>query len=189
MGVDLFRQLHIALGAALLGVMICLFFESVRIVGFFLRGTVWVFVLDFLRIVGAAIMNLLYFHHYADGQIRWYDLVFECLAGWLFHICVGRFAVRFVCSVATYIIEFLKKLLRICLLPFRFVFRYVAKTGNLLAKNTICFFKKVFIFLYKYIIMLLYPFRLSRKKNRKETKNHGKETEKQEISNSSRFFH
>ncbi len=189
MGVDFMRQLHIATGAALLGVIICLFFESVCIVGYFLRGKFWVFVLDILRILGAVLMTLLYFQRFADGQIRWYDILLEILACGLFHLCVGRYVVQLMRRVIVCVIAFIKKILKIMCFPLRFVFELLVKMMRFLLKITRRFLKKVFIFLRRYIIMLLYPLRLGRKKKRKETQSRGKTKEKEELGNGSRFYH
>ncbi len=182
MGVDFLRQLHIATGAALLGVVICLFFEGVCIVGYFLRGSFWVFVLDAVRLLGAALMTFFYFHNYADGQIRWYDIGLEILGCWLFHFCVGRYIVRLMRRIVTYVIALIKKIFSIIWFPFRFAF-------GLLAKITRGFLKKVFIFLRQYIIMSLQAFKFRCKKKRKETEDYGKTKEKEKIGDGSRFYH
>lgn len=189
MGVDFMRQLHIATGAALLGIIICLFFESVCIVGYFLRGKFWVFAMDLLRIFGAALMTLLYFYRFADGQIRWYDVVLEISACVLFHICVGRYIVRLMRRVIVRVIAFAKRILKIICFPFAFVFKLLVKMMKFLLKITGRFFKKVFIFLRRYIIILLYPLQRKRKRKRKETQSYGKAKEKQENGNGSRFYH
>ncbi len=187
MGVDLARQLHVALGAALLGVGISLFFEAVRVVGHFLRGSFWRFVLDLVRVVAAVLATLSYFQRSADGQIRWYDIGALVLSAWLFHFCLGRFLVRPLCRLLSFFAAVLKKLAGLIWLPLGLMLRFLGKGAGFFTKITAAFFKKVFIFLKRYIIMIPYPLFLKRKKVKEVP--HGRKTEEAAQGNISQFYH
>lgn len=179
MGVDLSNQLRVASGAAMLGVAICLVLVTLRVAGYFLHGAFWRFLLDILRVLGAAGMTLLYFQHHADGQIRWYDLVCELSAGFLFYICIGRFLEK----MLRFLIGYIAKVFEVLLRPLRLLISMAARGIKRLAKITSGFLKKLFIFSYRYIIMLIYP----RKNKRKEPSSYGKKAE--EKVSVTRFYH
>lgn len=188
MGIDFTHQLYVALGAALLGMGIGLYFSLMRVVGHFLHGTFWLFVLDFLRVVGATFGALLYFRYAADGQIRWYDIVMLLLAMWLFHFCFGRFLVKFLCRLISFLVEFFKKIWALIWYPLGLLLQFFSKAVRFITKMTLCFLKKVFIFLKRYIIIIPYPLFLKRKKI-KEASISGNKAEEKTQGNISQFYH
>ena len=187
MGVDFTHQLYVALGAALVGMGISLFFVLMRVAGQFMHGTFWRFVLDFSRVVVASFGAFLYFRYVSDGQIRWYDIGMLLLAAWLFYLCFGRFLVKVLCRLISFLAELFKKIWTLIWYPLAFVLRFFSKTVRFIAKIVLCFLKKVFIFLKKYIIMIPYPIFLKRKKLKEAPDgNKAEEKTKRDIS---QFYH
>lgn len=180
MGVDLVRQTQVMLGAALLGVGLSFGFELVRVAGYFLKGAFWRFTLDALRVFAGGMAALLYFQRSADGQIRWYDLGAMLLSAWLFHFCIGRFLVTPLRRILSFLFLLLAKILRCLWYPFGKLLRFFTKIAS-------AFFKKVFIFLKRYIIIKPYQLFLRRKKMKEASR--GTKTEEKKQGSFSQFYH
>ena len=180
MGVDLARQSQVMLGAALLGAGLSLGFELVRVAGYFLKGAFWRFTLDVLRVFVGGMVVLYYFQRSADGQIRWYDLSAMLLSAWLFHLCIGRFLVIPLRRILSVLFLLFYKILRCLWYPLGRLLRLFTKIAS-------AFFKKVFIFLKRYIIIKPYQLFLKRKKIKEAPR--GTKTEEKKQGSFSQFYH
>ena len=179
MGVDVAHQLQVALGAAALGVKLCLVFELVRVSGYFLHGPFWRFVLDFGQILWWGIAVFVYFRRAADGQVRLYDLIILLVAAGLFHFCIGRFLVRPLRSLFRFVLLVFRRALALLLHLLAPIGCLLRKISAFFTKIADPFLKKGFIFLKRYIIMI--PYLIFRKKN--------KVKEAPQNENISRFYH
>ena len=187
MGVDVARQLQVSLGAAMLGIKLCLVCELARVLGYFLSGAFWRFVLDLGRVLWCGAATFAYFRRAADGQIRLYDLLILLSSAWLFHFCIGRFIVRPLRAVIRLVLTALRKTLALLFYPLSALGRLLRKIVGVFAKITASFLKKVFIFLKRYIIMLSYP--NFRKKNKVKEAPRVHKREEKEQGKISRFYH
>ena len=176
-------QLRIAGGALLLGVAVGAYFEVLRLFGHALEGVVAQFLQDFLFIVGVTVASLWYFQHYADGQIRGYDVVLEIVGAVGFHILLGRYIYTPLYRLLEWTKGKLWALISLLLRPVKWLLAVLGKCF----KNVCKFFKNLFIFLKKYIIMFLLRTFAPKRKERNEP--NGKEKQDPPEDDSVRFYH
>lgn len=183
MSVEMVDQLRLAGGALMLGVAVGAYFEVLRLLGHIFGGAVVQFWQDFLFIVGITVASLWYFQHYADGQIRVYDVVLEIGGAVGFHMLLGRHLYRPLCKMLEWIKSKLCALLSLVLRPLKLILAMIGKCIKKLFK----FLKNIFIFLKKYIIIFLSRTFAPKRKERNE--NSGKEKQDPPQDDGIRFYH
>ncbi|MBR5783084.1 MAG: spore cortex biosynthesis protein YabQ [Clostridia bacterium] len=181
MNVDTLHQLQTAGGALLVGVIIGMMYEGLRILRHFRSGAVMQFICDFVLIVGAAVVSVQYYRYTSDGQIRWFCVLSQLLGLILYCRLVGRFLFAPICRLSAKI----GKLLRWMVFPFVWVMRLLGKTLNLAVKFAEKKLKKCFIFIKKYSI--INKSKASERKTKERNETNGKEDRTQEYG--TRFYH
>lgn len=153
MTVLLSYQFELILYAFLLGLLLGVWFEAIRLWRMLCRGKIVTFLQDFLFCfvsIGAVTLQAL---HRNDGQLRWY-VVLSVLTGFaIYRHLIGDRLLRPTLRLLRFAARIGNRALGICLLPFRLLGRCFA---FLFVRPMLTFAKKIknpFIFLKKYIII------------------------------------
>lgn len=171
-----------------LGVVIGVVYEIFRIWRRFCPSQIAEFVRDFIFIVGTVLFSSWFYIRTSWGQIRWFYVLAQLLGAVLFHKLIGRFCFEVICKFLAWLFGGIKFLL--CQL-FRPILWLLHRVLKFLQKVVNIIFKKLFIFIKKYIIIFTYPlFHRKMKKSKERTANHGeKSSEAENQKGYSQFYH
>ena len=175
------QQLLATVQALGLGVVVGIAFELVRVWRRLCPSAVAEFVRDFLFVTGAVLLSSWFYIRFAQGQLRWFYLLAELAGAVLFHKLIGRFCYEPLGKLMQYLSGLLRQLFFYLVAPIVFLFKFSCG----IIYNI---FKKLFIFIKKYIIIFTSSL-FQRKKNSKERKkSHGKDDFSQKEGYS-QFYH
>ncbi len=144
------------------------------------------FVRDFLFISGTVLLSGIFYLRVSRGQIRWFYLLAQLLGALVFDRGVTRWLLPLIHRVLCVLFSLLERVLRVLLFPFVRVFGWLFAGVKKLIR---IIFKKLFIFIKKYIIILLHSVFRDRKKTKERMSTDGPKAEDQAKRRISQFYH
>ena len=167
------QQLLVLWRSFLLGILIGIIFDVFCLWRRFCASRASVFARDFLFVSGVVLLSSVFYLHNSWGQIRWFYILSQCAGAVLFHKLIGRWLLNPIHAILSFVFRWICRLMRAVFSP---IFRLLGLVFTGIQKLFHIIFKKLFIFINKYIIIIL-----SSLKRRK--------TKEREVTNGTKFYH
>lgn len=143
---DIFRELDFFAVSFLLGILLVLVYDCLRIFRRLVRhGTVWIALEDLCYWIMTAFAVFAMLYQKNDGLIRGFSIGGIVIGMLLYNQFISRYTVRFIAGILKKVIRFIRKVWRFLSAPFRKAAKAVSNKGSKLAdkgKKIIKFEKK-----------------------------------------------
>ena len=131
---DIFREMDFFAVSFVLGIVLVLIYDCLRILRRLIRhGVIWISLEDLCYWVFTAFVIFAMLYQKNDGLIRGFSIGGIVLGMFLYNQFISGYTVKYIARVLKKIIRFLQKICRFILTPFRKAANKIANKGSVLA--------------------------------------------------------
>ena len=131
---DIFREMDFFVVSFVLGIVLVLIYDCLRILRRLIRhGVIWISLEDLCYWVFTAFVIFAMLYQKNDGLIRGFSIGGIVLGMFLYNQFISGYTVKYIAHVLKKIIRFLQKICRFILTPFRKAANKIANKGSILA--------------------------------------------------------
>ncbi len=131
---DIFREMDFFAVSFVLGIVLVLIYDCLRILRRLIRhGVIWISLEDLCYWVFTAFVIFAMLYQKNDGLIRGFSIGGIVLGMFLYNQFISGYTVKYIAHVLKKIIRFLQKICRFILTPFRKAANKIANKGSILA--------------------------------------------------------
>ncbi len=137
MSQNIIKELDFFLQAMLLGIMIAVFYDTIRIFRrVFRHGVFWIAMEDFFFWFICCLKIFEMFIKENSGTLRWFAIAANAAGMLLYCKTLSRFYVTYVSKLLNFLLHVLVKVLTVAMKPFHFVFGRLKKAGAFAARKS-----------------------------------------------------